>query len=166
MTARLLINDPIKVTLEDLGLQVTPFKLSPNSAPLGWCFEVNNASFVYRWVDDNEVTIVEYRQSAAQQGMRNPFAEFVWFLNFLSDPKFNLTTISGAVHPLEREENLPRGLGQDRILKYYKFLGGETGGVEWVARKMRLNVEVYRRKNQKRIPPKALPISGKPLAKS
>lgn len=32
MTARLLINDPIKVTLEDLGLQVTPFKLSPQRA--------------------------------------------------------------------------------------------------------------------------------------
>lgn len=165
MTVRDLLDDPIKETLEALGLKVTPFHLSPNSPALGWCFEVNNASFVYRWIDDAEVTIVEYRQSATQQGMRNPFAEFVWFLNFLSDPKFNLTTISGAVHPLERDENLPQGLGQDRIVKYYKFLGGEAGGIEWVARKMRLNVEIYRRKNQKRIPPKALPRQGKPLVK-
>ncbi|NVJ93813.1 MAG: hypothetical protein HWE34_19255 [Methylocystaceae bacterium] len=165
MMQNLLENDPVKEALEAFGLTLTPFRLSANSAQLGWSFDVNNATFVYRWEGETEVIIIEYRQNKNQTGMRNPFVEFVWFLDFLADSKFNLTTISGAVHPLEREEGLSEGLGQDRIIRYYKFLGAEAGGIEWVARKMKLNVATYRQRNQKRIPPTALPQSRKPLAK-
>ena len=119
MMQNLLENDPIKEALEAFGLTLTPFRLSANSAQLGWSFDVNNATFVYRWEGETEVIIIEYRQNKNQTGMRNPFVEFVWFLNFLADPKFNLTNHQrGSTPPRTRR----RFIRRPRSRSYYTLL--------------------------------------------
>ncbi len=150
--------DPIKEKLESLGIELAPYRLSKSSQQIGWTFSVNAADFAYRWADDGEVTIIEYRNDTPRKGMRNAFVEFLWFVDFLCDPVFELDTISGNIRPLDREDDMPEGLGRERIVKYYKILGGQVDGLEWTSTKMSVNVPYYRNRYAQRIPPTGLPV--------
>jgi type III secretion system regulator LcrR len=127
---------PLTLALIAEGLEITPMRLSRHSSSmfLGLRFEAGASEIVYRLIDPQNVIVVLYRRLKEISGLRNPFKDFIWFLEFLTRKELGLERVMGMTKQLSGS---PGGLSSRRIAKFYKeCLNAKTlgwhGENEWV----------------------------------
>lgn len=124
--------DPVSQRLVEEGFEVRPARLNPSpwSALIGMKVTgFASARITYRLEGGgSEVNLLFYELTGPAASLRNSFAGFVGFLDWLATRPVGVTRLRGAIHSLGDAGS--RSLSTERIARYYKhILCGRT--LEW-----------------------------------
>ncbi len=135
------VKDLVAQRLTENGLEVVDYheysrsgNLIPGDGEKYFC--KNNVKIVYRLKNPETLIIVLYEALKKTRGMRNPFYEFLWFIDFLKTKDTGVKRVEGMakVYPGEHISVL----SSDRLLKFYKkWINVKVaeitpGGGEWI----------------------------------
>lgn len=133
--------DLVEKQLTEAGIEVSEYQLygtSDNPIPGDGekCFCKNSVKIVYRLKNPETLIIVLYEVLQKTRGMKNPFYEFLWFIDFLKTKDTGVKRVEGMakVYPGKHASVLPA----HRLVQFYKkwinvkVAERTPGGGEWI----------------------------------
>lgn len=115
--------DLVAQRLTESGIVVSPYQLhgtldNPIPGDGEKVFYKNNVKIVYRLKNEETLVMVLYEVISKTRGMKNPFYEFLWFIDFLKTNNTGVKRIEGMakVYPGDHARVLPA----HRLAQFYK----------------------------------------------
>ena len=131
-------SEPIRSAVEASGLRTRDHTLfdHPGSQFLGPEFRIATCELAYRRPEPGLLLLILYRRLERTGTMASPFADLLWFLRLVTQPRFGLRRIMGYVDTSEyAHEN---GLSDARLTLFYqRFFAAQRiryDGSSWLYR--------------------------------
>jgi len=132
---------PLTTKLLSLGISVESEHIGKSGSFWGMKCLFPKSELTYRLPDERVVVILKYKRLEPRRSLANPFRDFLWFVELLTDKSLGLKWVMGAPKPLATD--LPT-MPVEKLSRFYKaFLRGQTlgwrDGVEWLC----LDLDTY-----------------------
>lgn len=128
-------DDVLTNHLRRMGIAVEPHCLPGTRIILGGIFHYGSAKIAYRFEQETSTVILSYYQREGERkGLKNSFAEVLWFFDLLAKPELNIALVKGLVMPSRKETD---GLEASRLEQFYRMIGAtfiekDNEGAEWI----------------------------------
>jgi len=136
-------NDLLTAYLKKIGIQVEAYCLAGTRFVMGGLFHRGNSTIAYRFKPEASTVILSlYKRQGDRQGLKNSFADLLWFFDVIAQPELGIKGVEGLVEsPVDGSGKL----AVPRLNKFYAILGAkivkkDDDGSEWMGG----TVEKYR----------------------
>lgn len=136
-------DDILTQYLKKVGVQVEAYCLSGTRFVMGGVFHRGNSTIAYRFKPEASTVILSlYKREGDRQGLKNSFADLLWFFDLIAQPQLDIKSVEGLV---ESPVDGSGSLSVSRLNKFYEILGAkivkkDKEGSEWMGG----TVEKYR----------------------